>query len=59
MVADVEEPKQIKLDASEIHARRLNAKEVLLPKQGDEFIFPRADGTVKLAGQDQVFRIST
>ena len=38
------------LDASEIHARRLNAREVLAPKNGDEFICPCADGTVKLAG---------
>ena len=37
------------MDASEIHARRLNAKEVLTPMKGDNFIFPIADGTVKLS----------
>ena len=37
------------MDASEIHARRLNAKEVLTPMKGDNFTFPIADGTVKLS----------
>ena len=32
------------MDASEIYSKRLNAKEVIFPKQG-EFIFPIADGT--------------
>ena len=41
------------MDASELHARRLNAKEVLVPKSGDEFIFHCADGTVKLAAKDK------
>ena len=45
---DIEELE--KMDASEIHARRLNAKEVLTPMQGDNFIFPVAGGTVKLSG---------
>ena len=31
------------LDASEFHARRLNAKEVLMPMHGEESIFPFAD----------------
>ena len=53
MVAEIEELET--LGASEIHARRLNAKEVLMPKKGDRFIFPIADGTVKLSGRDQVF----
>ena len=56
-VADVEELQN--LDASEIHARRLNAKEVLMPKKREEFRCTCADGTVKLAGRDQVFRTST
>ena len=43
----------------EIHARRLNAKEVTVPKNGEHFIFPSADGTVKMSGGDQVFRKST
>ena len=47
------------LDASEIHVRRLNVKEVLVPKQRDEFILPCADGAVKLVGRDQVPRTST
>ena len=46
------------LDVSEIHARRLNAEEVLMPKNGEEFIFSVADGSFKLAGWDQVFRKS-
>ena len=45
MIADIEELEE--MDASEIHARKLNAKEVLTPMEGDHFIFPVADGTVK------------
>ena len=47
------------MDASEIHARRLNAKEVLTPKMVNIVIFPIADGTVKLSGSDQVPRTFT
>ena len=51
LVADVE--KLENLDASEIHARRFNAKEVVAPRKGqEEFVFPFADGSVKLAGGD-------
>ena len=32
--------------------KRLNAKEVFTPMSGDKFIFPIADGTVKLSGGD-------
>ena len=32
--------------------------EVLVPKNGDEFIFSRADGTVQLGGKDQAVRTS-
>ena len=46
LVADIEEVE--KMEASEIHAWRLNAKEVLAPKNGEQFVFPVADGTVKL-----------
>ena len=53
LVADIEELEN--LDASEIHARRLSAT----PKNGELFIFPIADGTVKVSGGDQVFRKST
>ena len=45
MVADIEELEE--MDASELHTRRLNGKEVLTPMQGGNFIFPVADGTVK------------
>ena len=52
LVADVEELE--KMDASEIYARRLNAKEVPMSKKG-EFLFLFADGSaVKLACRDQV-----
>ena len=34
------------------------AREVLVLQQGDEFIFPCADGTVKLAGKGQEVRTS-
>ena len=45
------------MDASEIHSKRLNAKEVIFPKQG-EFIFPIADGRIKTLGGDQNLRTS-
>ena len=47
------------MDASEIHARRLNVKEVLTPMKGDNFTFPVADGTVKTSGGDRRLRPST
>ena len=46
------------MDASEIYSKRLNAKEVIFPKQG-EFIFPIADGRIKTPGGDQDLRTST
>ena len=46
------------MDASEIYSKRLNAKEVIFPKQG-EFIFPVADGRIKTPGGDQDLRTST
>ena len=57
LVVDIEELE--KMDASEINARRLNAKKVLTPMNGEKIIFPIADGTVKLCGGDQVLRTST
>ena len=57
MVADNEELE--KMDASELHAKRLNAKEVLTPRNGEHFIFPVADGTVEIAGEDQNLTAST
>ena len=46
------------MDASEIYSKRLNAKEVIFPKQG-EFIFPIADERIKTPGGDQELRTST
>ena len=57
LVADIEELE--KMDASEIHAKTLNAKEVSTPMNGDNFIFPIADGTVNVSGGDQRLRTST
>ena len=48
MVADSEELENP--DASQVHARRLDAKEVVTPKRGEPQI---ADGTAKLSGRDQ------
>ena len=47
------------MDASEIHARRLNAEEVLTPMKGDNFIFPVADEAATLSGRDHEFREPT
>ena len=57
LVGDIEELER--MDASENHARRLNAKEVITPQNGEHFIFPIADGKVRLSGGDQVLRTST
>ena len=46
------------MDASEIYSKRLNAKEVIFPKEG-EFTFPIADGRIKLLGGDQDLRTCT
>ena len=56
MVADIEDLET--MDASEIYSKRLNAKEVTFPKQG-ECIFPIADGRIKTPGGDQDLRTST
>ena len=50
MVADIEQLEE--MDASEIHARRLNAKEVLTPQSSGNCIFLVADGTVKIFGRE-------
>ena len=47
------------MDASEIYSKRLNAKEVIFPKDKGEFIFPIADGRIKPLGGDQDLRTST
>ena len=57
MVADIEDLEQ--MDASELYARRLNAKEVSTPQRSGSFIFPVADGTVKIFGAEQRLRTST
>ena len=49
MVADIEELEE--MDASELHARRLNAKKVLTLQRSGNFIFPVADGTVNIFGR--------
>ena len=54
MVADIEELET--MDASEIYSERLNAKEVIFPKEKGEFIFPIADGRINLSGGDQELR---
>ena len=56
LIADLEELET--MDASEIYSKRLNAKEVIFPKQG-EFIFPVAYGRIKTPGGDQELRTST
>ena len=57
LVADLEELET--MDASEIHSKRLNAKEVIFHKEKGEFIFPIADGRIKTLGGDQDLRTST
>ena len=57
MVADIEELE--KMDASEIDAKRLNAKEVIFSKENGKFIVPVADGQLKIFGGDQELRTST
>ena len=57
LVADIEELET--LDASEVDSNRLNAKEVMFPKENGTFIFPAADGRIKLPGRDQGLRTST
>ena len=58
LVADIVEELE-QMDAPELHARRLNTKEVLTPMKGEYFIFPVAGGTVKISGGDQHLRTST
>ena len=56
-LADLEELET--MDESEIYSKRLNAKEVIFPKEKGEFIFPIADGRIKPLGGDQDLRTST
>ena len=46
------------MDASEIYSKRLNAKEVIFHKGKGDFIFPIADGRIKISGGDQELRTS-
>ena len=57
LIADLEELET--MDASEIYSKRLNAREVIFPKEKGEFIFPIADGRIKPLGGDQDLRTST
>ena len=47
------------MDVPELYARRLNAKEVLTPQRSGNFIFPVADGKVKIFGGERHLRTST
>ena len=44
------------MDASEIYSKRLNAKEVIFPKENGKFVFLVADGRIKFVGGDQELR---
>ena len=55
LVADIEELES--MDASEIYSTRLNAKEVIFPKENGKH--PVADGRIKLPGGDQDLRTPT
>ena len=57
LLADLEELETV--DASEICSKRLNAKEVIFPKEKGQFIFPIEDGRIKTLGGDQDLRTST
>ena len=57
LVTDIEELET--MDASEIYSERLNAKEVIFPKDNGFFIFPVADGRITLSGRYQELRTST
>ena len=56
MVADIQDLEQ--MDASDLHARRLNAKDLLTPQRSGYFIFPVADGTAKMFGGERHLRTS-
>ena len=47
------------MDAPEIYSKRLSAKEAIFPKENGKFIFPAADGPIKLSGGDQELRTRT
>ena len=47
------------MDASHIYSERLNAQEVIFPKENGKFIFLAADGRINLSGGDQDLRTHT
>ena len=47
------------MDASELYLKRLNAKEMIFHQENGKFIFPIADGRIKLPGGNQDLRTST
>ena len=57
LVADLEELET--MNASEIYSKRLNAKELIFPKEKGEFVFPIADGRIKPLGRGQDLGTST
>ena len=57
MVADNEELET--MDTPEIYSKRLNAEEVIFPKENAKLIFPATDGRRTLFGGDQELRTST
>ena len=57
LVADIEDLEE--MDTSELHATRLNAKEVLTPMNGGNSYSQPPDGTVKFSGRDHFLRTST
>ena len=52
MVADVQELET--MEASEIYSKRLNAKDVIFPKENGKSIFPVADGRIKLTSPEEI-----
>ena len=56
LVADIEELEE--MDASELHAKGSILRK-LTPMKDDKFIFPVADGAVKICGGDQRLRTFT
>ena len=56
LITDIEEVEH--LDSSE-KIRRLNAKEVMITRKDEAFIFLLADGSAKLSGRDYEFQEST
>ena len=56
LVADLEELET--MGASEVHSKRLNAREVIFPQESGKH-FPAADGRINLSGRDQDLRTPT